>query len=187
MTAQDAHIAGYATTPGAPSWSSVNKWDLVPPGMVQQGRRDRADPRAAAVPRLRAHLLHVRGDAARAPRSLRPGGRGGRGGAASGSSRASCWHDAAHRRSSGGRCRSRGDAAARSSRPQQVAVSPPTFALRVNRPDRHPLLLRALPRQLAAARLSASRARRSACSSARRRGASRAAGPARRRLASRRR
>ncbi len=34
LTAQDAHIAGYANEAGRATVIAVNKWDLVPPGMV---------------------------------------------------------------------------------------------------------------------------------------------------------
>lgn len=36
LTAQDAHIAGYAHEAGRASVLVVNKWDLVPPGMVRK-------------------------------------------------------------------------------------------------------------------------------------------------------
>ena len=36
VTAQDAHIAGYADKAGRALVVAVNKWDLVPPGMVQK-------------------------------------------------------------------------------------------------------------------------------------------------------
>jgi GTP-binding protein len=36
VTAQDAHIAGYAADAGRAIVIAVNKWDLVPPGMVQK-------------------------------------------------------------------------------------------------------------------------------------------------------
>ncbi len=36
LTAQDAHIAGYAHEAGRASVVVVNKWDLVPPGMVRR-------------------------------------------------------------------------------------------------------------------------------------------------------
>jgi GTP-binding protein len=36
VTAQDAHIAGYANEAGRALVVAVNKWDLVPPGMVQK-------------------------------------------------------------------------------------------------------------------------------------------------------
>jgi GTP-binding protein len=36
LTAQDAHIAGYADAAGRASVIVVNKWDLVPPGMVRK-------------------------------------------------------------------------------------------------------------------------------------------------------
>jgi GTP-binding protein len=36
LTAQDAHIAGYAHEAGRASIVVVNKWDLVPPGMVRK-------------------------------------------------------------------------------------------------------------------------------------------------------
>ncbi|HYB41792.1 MAG TPA: ribosome biogenesis GTPase Der, partial [Candidatus Methylomirabilis sp.] len=36
VTAQDAHIAGYAHEAGRALVIAVNKWDLVPPGMVQK-------------------------------------------------------------------------------------------------------------------------------------------------------
>jgi GTP-binding protein len=37
LTAQDAHIAGYAHEAGRALVLVVNKWDLVPPGMVRRG------------------------------------------------------------------------------------------------------------------------------------------------------
>jgi len=37
LTAQDAHIAGYADAAGRATVVAVNKWDLVPPGMVRRG------------------------------------------------------------------------------------------------------------------------------------------------------
>jgi GTP-binding protein len=36
LTSQDAHIAGYANEAGRASVIAVNKWDLVPPGMVRR-------------------------------------------------------------------------------------------------------------------------------------------------------
>jgi GTP-binding protein len=36
LTAQDAHIAGYAHEAGRATVIAVNKWDLVPPGMVRK-------------------------------------------------------------------------------------------------------------------------------------------------------
>jgi GTP-binding protein len=36
LTAQDAHIAGYANEAGRATVLAVNKWDLVPPGMVRK-------------------------------------------------------------------------------------------------------------------------------------------------------
>jgi GTP-binding protein len=36
ITAQDAHIAGYANEAGRATVIAVNKWDLVPPGMVRR-------------------------------------------------------------------------------------------------------------------------------------------------------
>ena len=36
VTAQDAHIAGYANEAGRATVVAVNKWDLVPPGMLQK-------------------------------------------------------------------------------------------------------------------------------------------------------
>jgi GTP-binding protein len=36
LTAQDAHIAGYADAAGRATVIAVNKWDLVPPGMVRR-------------------------------------------------------------------------------------------------------------------------------------------------------
>ena len=36
VTAQDAHIAGYAAEAGRAMVVAVNKWDLVPPGLVQK-------------------------------------------------------------------------------------------------------------------------------------------------------
>src|SRR6185436_20527348 len=37
VTAQDAHIAGYANDAGRAVVVAVNKWDLVPSGMVTRG------------------------------------------------------------------------------------------------------------------------------------------------------
>ena len=37
VTAQDAHIAGYANDAGRAVVVAVNKWDLVPPGLLQKG------------------------------------------------------------------------------------------------------------------------------------------------------
>jgi GTPase len=47
VTAQDAHIAGYADDAGRATVVAVNKWDLVPPGMVR---------RAEVVEQLRDRL-----------------------------------------------------------------------------------------------------------------------------------
>jgi GTP-binding protein len=47
ITAQDAHIAGYANEAGRATVIAVNKWDLVPPGMVR---------RAEVVEQLRDRL-----------------------------------------------------------------------------------------------------------------------------------
>ena len=102
-TAQDAHIAGYADEAGRALVLAVNKWDLVPRGLLQKADVVGADLRAPAVPRVRARLLHLGG---RAPgpaascstRSISSPPRRG-----SGSSPARCSRRCA-RRSSGGRC-----------------------------------------------------------------------------------
>jgi len=60
IAAQDAHIAGYANEAGRAAVIVVNKWDLVPRGMVRKAEV----VEQIAVPRLRARVLHV-GDAGR--------------------------------------------------------------------------------------------------------------------------
>jgi small GTP-binding protein len=82
VTAQDAHIAGYAHDAGRALVIVVNKWDLVPPNMVTRAGRHGPDSRPAAVPRLRAGMLHLRREGRRARRSLRHRGPRGRGGPA---------------------------------------------------------------------------------------------------------
>ncbi len=132
VTAQDAHIAGYANEAGRAIIVVVNKWDLVPPGMVRRAEvveqiRDRlpfldwapvcftsatrregipelfdAIDRAAAEFRRRVPALQVT-EALRVAIERRPVSVGGA---------PLTLHSAS-----------------------QVSAAPPTFALRVNRPD----------------------------------------------------
>ena len=112
VTAQDAHIAGYAQDAGRAAVLVVNKWDLVPRGLVSKAEVVEQIQDRLLVPRLRARVLHLgargRGDR-RSLRRHRPRGgrgappgahRGGDGGRAQGAGAAS-GHDprrAAHRR-----------------------------------------------------------------------------------------
>jgi len=131
LTAQDAHIAGYAHEAGRATVVAVNKWDLVPPGMVR---------RAEVVEQLRERLSFLdyapvcftsaaRGEGlgdlfdavdevAAAARRRVPAGEVTR-----------VLLDALERRpvSVGGQPLTLQSAA-------QVSVAPPTFAVRVNRP-----------------------------------------------------
>jgi len=79
LTAQDAHIAGYAHEAGRAIVVVVNKWDPRATRHGEKGRGRRAGARPAAVPRLRAPVLHLRHrgpGTARAVRDDRPDRRG---------------------------------------------------------------------------------------------------------------
>jgi GTP-binding protein len=131
VTAQDAHIAGYANDAGRATVVAVNKWDLVPPGMVQK-----ADVTAqirerlpflehapvcftSAVTRLGLRDLFDQVDlvAAEAGKRLQPG------------ELLATLRQAVERRPMSAR-----GVPLRVQSAQQVAVSPPTFAIRVNLP-----------------------------------------------------
>ena len=133
VTAQDAHIAGYAHDAGRAVIVAVNKWDLVPPNMVT-----RADVTGQIHDRLpfldyapicftSAVKATGLGDlfdtvdrvAAEAQRRVQPG------------ELLTLFRAALERRPM-----SWGGAPLRIQSAQQVAVSPPTFALRVNLPDK---------------------------------------------------
>src|SRR5262245_41273303 len=133
VTAQDAHIAGYAHDAGRAVVVAVNKWDLVPPNMVT-----RADVTGQIHDRLpfldyapicftSAVKATGLGDlfdtvdrvAAEAQRRVQPG------------ELLALFRAALERRPM-----SWGGAPLRIQSAQQVAVSPPTFALRVNLPDK---------------------------------------------------
>jgi GTP-binding protein len=132
VTAQDAHIAGYASDAGRATVVAVNKWDLVPPGMVTKGDvTDQIYERlpflehapvcfTSAVTRLGLRDLFDQVDvvAAEAQRRLQPG------------ELLSTLRQAVERRPMSAR-----GVALRIQSAQQVAVSPPTFAVRVNLPD----------------------------------------------------
>src|SRR5207244_5908574 len=132
LAAQDAHIAGYAHEAGRAVVVVVNKWDLVPRGLVRKAEvveqvRDRlpfldyapvcftSATRAEGIPELFDTIDQV---AAEARRRI-PGN------AVTEALRAAI----ARRPVS-----LRGDALTIQSA-SQVAIQPPTFALRVNRPD----------------------------------------------------
>jgi GTP-binding protein len=132
VAAQDAHIAGYANEAGRAAVVVVNKWDLVPRGMVRKAEvveqiRDRlpfldyapvcftSATRHEGIPELFDTIDQV---AAEAKRRI-PGD------AVTQALRAAI----ARRPAS-----LRGDALTIQSA-SQVAIQPPTFALRVNRPD----------------------------------------------------
>src|SRR5881296_1490762 len=132
VAAQDAHIAGYANEAGRAAVVVVNKWDLVPHGMVRKAEvmeqiRDRlpfldyapvcftSATRPEGIPELFDTIDQV---AAEAKRRI-PGD------AVTQALRAAI----ARRPVS-----LRGDALTIQSA-SQVAIQPPTFALRVNRPD----------------------------------------------------
>jgi GTPase len=132
VTAQDAHIAGYAHDAGRAIVVAVNKWDLVPPGSVQKGDvvgqvydrlpfLDYAPVSFVSALRgvgLRDLFAAVDDVAAQAQRRI----------AAQDLLRT--LREAVERRPT-----SAGGVALRLDSAQQVAVSPPTFALRVNLPD----------------------------------------------------
>lgn len=132
VTAQDAHIAGYAHEAGRALVVAVNKWDLVPPGSVQKGdvvgqihdrlpfldyapvcflsalRREGLRDLFDTVDQVAAQAQR-RVPAAELLQTLR---------------------DAVTRRPMSAR-----GVGLRLDSAQQVGVSPPTFALRVNLPD----------------------------------------------------
>ena len=132
VTAQDAHIAGYANDAGRATVVTVNKWDLVPPGLVTRGdvttqiyeRLPFLEHApvcfTSAVTRLGLRDLFDQVDAvaAEARRRVQPG------------ELLSTLRQAVERRPMSAR-----GAALRIQSAQQVAVAPPTFAIRVNLPD----------------------------------------------------
>jgi GTP-binding protein len=129
VTAQDAHIAGYANEAGRATVVAVNKWDLVPPGGARKadvvGQIYERLPFLEYAPvcftsAVRRHGLDDLFDeidrvAGQAARRVEPG------------ELLAVFRQAVERRpmSSHG-------VALRIQGAQQVAVSPPTFALRVN-------------------------------------------------------
>jgi GTP-binding protein len=132
VTAQDAHIAGYANDAGRATVVAVNKWDLVPPGLVTKGDvTNQIYERlpflehapvcfTSAVTRLGLRELFDQVDvvAAEARKRVQP------------SELLATLRQAVERRPMSAR-----GVALRVQSAQQVAVSPPTFALRVNLPD----------------------------------------------------
>jgi len=129
VTAQDAHIAGYANEAGRAMVVAVNKWDLTPPGMVQKADvvgqiYDRLPFLEYAPVCFTSAVKHqgladlfdqVDRVAAEAQRRVQPG------------ELLSVFRQAVDRRPV-----SAHGVALRIHSAQQVAVSPPTFALRVN-------------------------------------------------------
>jgi GTP-binding protein len=132
IAAQDAHIAGYANEAGRATVIVVNKWDLVPRGMVRKAEvveqiRDRlpfldyapvcftSATRPEGLPELFDTITQV---AAEARRRI------------PGSAVTEALRAAVARRPAS----LRGDPLTIQSA-SQVAVEPPTFALRVNRPN----------------------------------------------------
>jgi GTP-binding protein len=132
VTAQDAHIAGYANDAGRAVVVAVNKWDLVPPGLVGRGDvTGQIHERlpflehapicfTSAVTRLGLRDLFDQVDvvAAEAQKRLPPG------------ALLTTLRQAVERRPMSAR-----GVALRVQSAQQVAVSPPTFAIAVNLPD----------------------------------------------------
>ena len=132
VAAQDAHIAGYANDAGRATVVAVNKWDLVPPGLVTKSDvTNQIYERlpflehapvcfTSAVTRLGLRDLFDQVDAvaAEAQKRLQPG------------DLLSTLRQAVERRPMSAR-----GVALRIQSAQQVAVSPPTFAIRVNLPD----------------------------------------------------
>jgi GTP-binding protein len=132
VTAQDAHIAGYANDAGRAAVIAINKWDLVPPGMVTRGdvttqmyeRLPFLDHApvcfTSAVTGLGLRDLFDQVDlvAAEAIKRLQPG------------ELLSTLRQAVERRPMSSR-----GVPLRVQSAQQVAVGPPTFAIRVNLPD----------------------------------------------------
>ena len=131
VTAQDAHIAGYASEAGRAIVVAVNKWDLVPPGMVQKadvvGQIYDRLPFLEHVPVCFTSAVKHQGlgelfdqvdrVAAEAHKRVQPG------------ELLTVFRQAVERRPASAR-----GVALRLHSAQQVAVSPPTFALRVNLP-----------------------------------------------------
>ena len=132
VTAQDAHIAGYAHDAGRALVVAVNKWDLVPPHLVRKADvvgqiYDRLPFLDYAPVTFTSAIQGVGlGDlfdqvdraATEAERRLQPG------------ELLSIFRQAIERRPASAR-----GVPLRVQAAQQVAVSPPTFALRVNLPD----------------------------------------------------
>jgi GTP-binding protein len=132
VAAQDAHIAGYANDAGRATVVAVNKWDLVPPGLVTKG--DVTTQIYERLPflehapicftsavvgfGLRDLFDQVDLVAAEAQKRLQPG------------EVLSTLRQAVERRPMSSR-----GVALRVQSAQQVAIGPPTFALRVNLPD----------------------------------------------------
>ncbi len=133
VAAQDAHLAGYADEAGRATVLVVNKWDLVPAGMVRKAEvveqiRDRLP-----VSRLRSDLFHLGRARQGGGRSLRDDRHGrGRGGPPTSRVQRS-WRRCV-RPSSGAQCRWRVRPLTLQSA-SQIAVRPPSFALRVSRPS----------------------------------------------------
>ena len=132
VAAQDAHIAGYANDAGRATVVAVNKWDLVPPGLVTKG--DVTTQIYERLPflehapvcftsavvgfGLRDLFDQVDLVAAEAQKRLQPG------------EVLSTLREAVERRPMSSR-----GVALRVQSAQQVAIGPPTFAIRVNLPD----------------------------------------------------
>ena len=132
LAAQDAHIAGYAHEAGRASVIVVNKWDLVPPGMVRKAEvieqvRERLSfldyARICFTSALRGEglddLFTTIDEVARAARHRVPA-----------TDVTRVVREAIERRPI-----SVGGAPLTLQAAAQVSVEPPTFALRVNRPD----------------------------------------------------
>jgi len=132
VAAQDAHIAGYANDAGRATVVAVNKWDLVPPGLVTKG--DVTTQIYERLPflehapvcytsaltglGLRDLFDQIDVVAAEAQKRLQPG------------ELLSTLRQAVERRPMSSR-----GVALRVQSAQQVAIGPPTFAIRVNLPD----------------------------------------------------
>jgi GTP-binding protein len=132
VAAQDAHIAGYANDAGRATVVAVNKWDLVPPGLITKG--DVTTQIYERLPflehapicftsavvgfGLRDLFDQVDLVAAEAQKRLQPG------------EVLSTLRQAVERRPMSSR-----GVALRVQSAQQVAIGPPTFAIRVNLPD----------------------------------------------------
>jgi GTP-binding protein len=131
VTAQDAHIAGYANEAGRALVVAVNKWDLVPPGLVQKadvvGQIHERLPFLEYAPVCFTSAVGRRGlpelfdqidiVAAEAKKRVSPG------------EILTVLREALERRPMSAR-----GVALRIYSAQQVGVSPPTFAIRVNLP-----------------------------------------------------